>query len=104
VAPIKKCLFWKGGKGRPGGPRGPLLQKDHFLRGSQEGGPGAHYKKDLFGKMEGGDPGPEGPLQEKTFFGRMRGRGPGARGAPCKKYLFLKGGRGGPIDYYKPRK
>ena len=91
--PTKNAKFWKGGKGRPGG---PFTKRPFFFERVARGGPGAHYKKDLFGKMEEGGPGPEGHLQEKTFVGRMRGRGTGARRAPCKKYLFL--------NYYKPRK
>ena len=88
----KRCLFWKDGKGRPGGPRGPLLQKDHvFLEGRKRGARGPTTKRTFLVRWKGG-PVPEGPLQEKTFFGRMRGRGPGARGAPCKICLFLKGG------------
>ena len=82
----KQTYFWKGKRargpptknayfgrvGREGlGARGvpALLQKDHFLRGSQDGGPGAHYKKDLFGKMEGGARGLRGPYKKRPFSG-----------------------------------
>ena len=94
----------EGWEGKAWGPAGSPSTKRPFFERVARGGPGGPLQKDLFSKMEGGGLGPEGPLQEQTFLGRMRGRGPGARGAPCKRYLFLKDGRGGPIVYYKPRK
>ena len=59
---------WEG-KAWGRGPEASPSTKRPFLRGSQEGGPGAHYKKDLFGKMEGEARSLKGPYKKRPFWG-----------------------------------
>ena len=78
-------LILEGWEGKAWGPEGSPSTKRPFLRGSQEGGPGVNYKKDLFGKMEGGGRGLWGPYKKSPFW-EEEGERP--EGPPAKNTYF----------------